>query len=146
MFIARFQHAPENGAKHREGAHRQCDAPMHCYSVSASRHWDTNALVFRGLVAALGASARHDYDMNSLAVPRKAQERCVPDCKEACACERGVHQIYTTSLAVDVLRKAQQISTPACFSGTVCKALTQGSSEEGLLQAGLGEEEDGWFA
>uniref|UniRef100_A0A7S3VR13 UTP-monosaccharide-1-phosphate uridylyltransferase n=1 Tax=Dunaliella tertiolecta TaxID=3047 RepID=A0A7S3VR13_DUNTE len=35
---------------------------------------DTNALVFRGLVAALGASARHDYDMNSLAVPRKAQE------------------------------------------------------------------------
>ena len=35
---------------------------------------DTNALVFRGLVAALGVSGRCDYDVNSLAVPRKAQE------------------------------------------------------------------------
>jgi len=35
---------------------------------------DTNALVFRALVAALGVSAKHDYDMNSLAVPRKAKE------------------------------------------------------------------------
>ncbi|KAG2447470.1 hypothetical protein HYH02_007398 [Chlamydomonas schloesseri] len=35
---------------------------------------DTNALVFRGLLAALGVSARHGYDMNSLAVPRKAKE------------------------------------------------------------------------
>ena len=35
---------------------------------------DTNALVFRGLVASLGVSAQHDYDMNLLAVPRKAKE------------------------------------------------------------------------
>eukprot|EP00882_Tetradesmus_deserticola_P030469 GHRQ01034227.1.p2 GENE.GHRQ01034227.1~~GHRQ01034227.1.p2 ORF type:complete len:152 (-),score=50.68 GHRQ01034227.1:359-814(-) len=35
---------------------------------------DTNALVFRALLAALGLSAANDYDMNSLAVPRKAKE------------------------------------------------------------------------
>ncbi|GMH33977.1 hypothetical protein BSKO_01811 [Bryopsis sp. KO-2023] len=35
---------------------------------------DTNALVFRGLLPALGVSATEDYDMNSLAVPRKAKE------------------------------------------------------------------------
>lgn len=35
---------------------------------------DTNALVFRALLASLGVSARHDYDVNSLAVPRKAKE------------------------------------------------------------------------
>ncbi|KAG1667267.1 hypothetical protein FOA52_012555 [Chlamydomonas sp. UWO 241] len=35
---------------------------------------DTNALVFRALVASLGVSARNDFDMNSLAVPRKAKE------------------------------------------------------------------------
>ena len=35
---------------------------------------DTNALVFRALIAALGVSARHNYDMNSLAVPRRAKE------------------------------------------------------------------------
>ncbi|KXZ48443.1 hypothetical protein GPECTOR_28g853 [Gonium pectorale] len=35
---------------------------------------DTNALVFRGLLPALGVSAAHDYDVNSLAVPRKAGE------------------------------------------------------------------------
>mmetsp|Transcript_13425 Transcript_13425/g.32803 ORF Transcript_13425/g.32803 Transcript_13425/m.32803 type:complete len:805 (-) Transcript_13425:652-3066(-) len=35
---------------------------------------DTNALVFRALTAALGVSARHGYDMNSLAVPRRAKE------------------------------------------------------------------------
>lgn len=35
---------------------------------------DTNALVFRALIAALGVSAEHDYDVNSLAVPRKAKE------------------------------------------------------------------------
>ncbi|GLC50653.1 hypothetical protein PLESTB_000403900 [Pleodorina starrii] len=35
---------------------------------------DTNALVFRALLAALGVSSRHDFDMNSLAVPRKARE------------------------------------------------------------------------
>lgn len=47
---------------------------------------DTNALVFRGLVAALGVSARHDYDMNSLAVPRKAQEVCVCVVALVCMC------------------------------------------------------------
>jgi hypothetical protein len=48
---------------------------------------DTNALVFRGLVAALGVSARHDYDMNSLAVPRKAQEVSVHHlCMYMCMC------------------------------------------------------------
>jgi hypothetical protein len=35
---------------------------------------DTNALVFRALLAALGLSAANGYDMNSLAVPRKAKE------------------------------------------------------------------------
>jgi len=35
---------------------------------------DTNALVFRALLAALGLSSENDYDMNSLAVPRKAKE------------------------------------------------------------------------
>lgn len=35
---------------------------------------DTNALVFRALLVALGVSAKYDYDMNSLAVPRKAKE------------------------------------------------------------------------
>ena len=32
---------------------------------------DTNALVFRALVAALGVSSEGAYDMNSVAVPRK---------------------------------------------------------------------------
>lgn len=32
---------------------------------------DTNALVFRALPVALGVSAASDYDMNSMAVPRK---------------------------------------------------------------------------
>lgn len=43
---------------------------------SFNLHWlqDTNALVFRALLAALGLSAANDYDMNSLAVPRKAKE------------------------------------------------------------------------
>ena len=35
---------------------------------------DTNALVFNGLLPALGVSARENFDMNSLAVPRKAKE------------------------------------------------------------------------
>ncbi|KAK9828897.1 hypothetical protein WJX72_002655 [[Myrmecia] bisecta] len=35
---------------------------------------DTNGLVFRALPAALGVSSRKDYDVNSLAVPRKAKE------------------------------------------------------------------------
>jgi UDP-sugar pyrophosphorylase len=35
---------------------------------------DTNGLVFRGLPAALGVSATHHYDINSLAVPRRAGE------------------------------------------------------------------------
>ncbi len=35
---------------------------------------DTNAQVFHGLLPALGVSAMNDYDMNSLAVPRKAKE------------------------------------------------------------------------
>lgn len=35
---------------------------------------DTNALVFNGLLAALGVSKNEDYAMNSLAVPRKAKE------------------------------------------------------------------------
>lgn len=35
---------------------------------------DTNGLVFRGLPVALGVSARKGYDVNSLAVPRKAGE------------------------------------------------------------------------
>ena len=30
--------------------------------------------MFRALIAALGVSARHNYDMNSLAVPRRAKE------------------------------------------------------------------------
>ena len=35
---------------------------------------DTNALVFRALLAALGVSKVNGYDMNSLSVPRKAKE------------------------------------------------------------------------
>jgi UDP-sugar pyrophosphorylase len=35
---------------------------------------DTNAAVTRALVAALGVSNRNGYDVNSLAVPRKAKE------------------------------------------------------------------------
>ncbi|GAB4817370.1 hypothetical protein N2152v2_004416 [Parachlorella kessleri] len=35
---------------------------------------DTNGLVFRALPAALGVSVANDYDVNSLAVPRKAKE------------------------------------------------------------------------
>ncbi|PSC70970.1 UDP-sugar pyrophosphorylase 1 [Micractinium conductrix] len=35
---------------------------------------DTNGLVFRALPAAIGVSEAHDYDVNSLAVPRKAKE------------------------------------------------------------------------
>eukprot|EP01024_Parvocaulis_polyphysoides_P033643 TRINITY_DN2987_c0_g4_i1.p1 TRINITY_DN2987_c0_g4~~TRINITY_DN2987_c0_g4_i1.p1 ORF type:complete len:397 (+),score=64.00 TRINITY_DN2987_c0_g4_i1:93-1283(+) len=35
---------------------------------------DTNGLVFKGLVASLGASYFKDFDMNSIAVPRKAKE------------------------------------------------------------------------
>jgi len=35
---------------------------------------DTNALAFRGITAALGASARGDLDVNIVAVPRKAGE------------------------------------------------------------------------
>ncbi|KAL3138028.1 hypothetical protein ABBQ38_005262 [Trebouxia sp. C0009 RCD-2024] len=35
---------------------------------------DTNGLVFRALPAALGVSSKYDFDVNSLAVPRKAKE------------------------------------------------------------------------
>eukprot|EP01023_Acetabularia_acetabulum_P012706 TRINITY_DN15979_c1_g2_i1.p1 TRINITY_DN15979_c1_g2~~TRINITY_DN15979_c1_g2_i1.p1 ORF type:complete len:615 (+),score=114.71 TRINITY_DN15979_c1_g2_i1:146-1990(+) len=35
---------------------------------------DTNGLAFRGLIASLGASYFKDFDMNSIAVPRKAKE------------------------------------------------------------------------
>ncbi|CAG9466321.1 unnamed protein product [Pedinophyceae sp. YPF-701] len=35
---------------------------------------DTNAFAFRGLIAALGVSANEGYDMNSIAVPRRAKE------------------------------------------------------------------------
>lgn len=35
---------------------------------------DTNALVFRALVAAIGVSASHDFDVNSLTVPRRPGE------------------------------------------------------------------------
>ncbi len=45
-------------------------------------HWqylslqDTNALVFRALLAALGVSGANDYDMNSLAVSNNLQAAC----------------------------------------------------------------------
>jgi hypothetical protein len=35
---------------------------------------DTNGLVFRALPAAIGVSVANDYDVNSLAVPRRAKE------------------------------------------------------------------------
>jgi UDP-sugar pyrophosphorylase len=35
---------------------------------------DTNGQVFTSLLSAIGVSATHDYDVNSLAVPRKAKE------------------------------------------------------------------------
>lgn len=35
---------------------------------------DTNGLGFNGLFPVLGVSSKYDYDMNSLAVPRKAKE------------------------------------------------------------------------
>ncbi|PNW73176.1 hypothetical protein CHLRE_14g621751v5 [Chlamydomonas reinhardtii] len=66
--------------------HGHGDVHMLLHSSGLARSWlaagfkwvcffqDTNALVFRGLLAALGVSARHGYDMNSLAVPRKAKE------------------------------------------------------------------------
>lgn len=47
---------------------------------------DTNALVFRALVAALGVSARHDYCMNSIAVPRKAKVRLHAALRRAALC------------------------------------------------------------
>jgi UDP-sugar pyrophosphorylase len=47
--------------------------------LSAGKRWicffqDTNALVFRGLLAALGVSEERGYDFNALAVPRRAKE------------------------------------------------------------------------
>ena len=45
---------------------------------------DTNGLVFRALTAALGVSAKHGYDMNSLCVPRKAKEVRGGACRFEC--------------------------------------------------------------
>ena len=47
--------------------------------AAAGRRWvvffqDTNALVFKAIPAALGVSSRSGFDINSLAVPRKAKE------------------------------------------------------------------------
>lgn len=42
--------------------------------------------MFRALTAALGVSARHGYDMNSLAVPRRAKEAIGAIACLKCAC------------------------------------------------------------
>ncbi|KAI4999850.1 hypothetical protein ZWY2020_004439 [Hordeum vulgare] len=38
------------------------------------RNWDTNGLLFNAIPSALGVSATKGYNVNSLAVPRKAKE------------------------------------------------------------------------
>ena len=56
----------------------RCPSLIHCrpggHPPPPPPSQDTNALVFRALIAALGVSARHGYDMNSIAVPRRAKE------------------------------------------------------------------------
>lgn len=42
---------------------------------------DTNGLVFRGLIAAVGVSAAKGYDMNSQTVPRRAKEAIGAICR-----------------------------------------------------------------
>eukprot|EP01026_Neomeris_dumetosa_P061539 TRINITY_DN580_c0_g1_i1.p1 TRINITY_DN580_c0_g1~~TRINITY_DN580_c0_g1_i1.p1 ORF type:complete len:618 (-),score=102.83 TRINITY_DN580_c0_g1_i1:223-2076(-) len=66
--------------------HGHGDVHALLHSSSLARQWkkwgfkwvaffqDTNGLVFRGLIASLGASYFQDFDMNSIAVPRKAKE------------------------------------------------------------------------
>ena len=63
-------HGDVHGLLHRTGLAR-------AWAASGLR-WvtffqDTNALVFRALLAALGVSATHGYAMNSIAVPRKVR-------------------------------------------------------------------------
>ena len=85
-------HGDVHGLLHRTGLAR-------AWAASGLR-WvtffqDTNALVFRALLAALGVSATHSYAMNSIAVPRKARRgppwssalRCCCCCRERA--ERG---------------------------------------------------------
>ena len=66
--------------------HGHGDVHMLLHSTGLAKKWqqdgfkwicffqDTNGQVFRALPAAVGVSAEHDYDVNSLAVPRKAKE------------------------------------------------------------------------
>ncbi len=66
--------------------HGHGDVHMLLHSSGVAEEWatsglkwvcffqDTNAQVFRALPAALGVSAERDFDVNSLAVPRKAKE------------------------------------------------------------------------
>ena len=66
--------------------HGHGDVHMLLHSTGLAKKWqqdgfkwicffqDTNGQVFRALPAAVGVSAEHEYDVNSLAVPRKAKE------------------------------------------------------------------------
>ena len=66
--------------------HGHGDVHMLLHSLGLANRWrregfkwvlffqDTNAQAFHGLLPALGVSAANDFDMNSVAVPRKAKE------------------------------------------------------------------------
>lgn len=66
--------------------HGHGDVHMLLHSLGIADRWqqdgftwvcffqDTNGQVFSGLLSAVGVSATHNYDVNSLAVPRKAKE------------------------------------------------------------------------
>lgn len=83
---ARLAPAPGDPFAVQTKPHGHGDVHMLLHSSGIAKKWveegfrwvcffqDTNAGVFRTLPAALGASAAHAFDVNSMAVPRKAKE------------------------------------------------------------------------
>lgn len=83
---ARLALAKDDNFQVQTKPHGHGDVHSLLYSSGVASEWqeagvewlfffqDTNGLVFRALPAALGVSASNGYDVNSLAVPRKAKE------------------------------------------------------------------------
>lgn len=83
---ARLAVDPQNKYKIQTKPHGHGDVHSLLYSSGLLKSWhdaglkwvlffqDTNGLLFKGIPAALGVSSTRNYEVNSLAVPRKAKE------------------------------------------------------------------------
>eukprot|EP01025_Chloroclados_australasicus_P016145 TRINITY_DN1797_c0_g1_i1.p1 TRINITY_DN1797_c0_g1~~TRINITY_DN1797_c0_g1_i1.p1 ORF type:complete len:618 (+),score=92.59 TRINITY_DN1797_c0_g1_i1:128-1981(+) len=110
--------ATDNAYKVQTKPHGHGDVHALLYSSGLAKQWkrqgfkwvaffqDTNGLVFKGLVASLGASYFQNFDMNSIAVPRKAKEAIGAIAKMTNAADKSTITINVEYNQLDPLLRA----------------------------------------